>query len=242
MAELPTPPASRQSSESPELQLKQSREAESSAKTLELLDYSLERYLLLLHQHQKLQADLAKKLSSGFFSLAHANYTCPPGRRYGADYYDERMKAIRRMAIRSPPCAEEEKIMDGAEDDPQGECPPDEYRQIFAIDETTNNQQVEEPETSEDKEEADSEVDNTHQVNPSATSDRDSATSESSSKERSRFSDPIHWYGILVSPSLRSAQKSFTEAVEQHLPKLASVVVEMQTVEREIERLRSQLR
>ncbi|KAF4220736.1 hypothetical protein CNMCM5878_003693 [Aspergillus fumigatiaffinis] len=264
MAELPTPPASRQSSESPELQLKQSREAESSAKTLELLDYSLERYLLLLHQHQKLQADLAKKLSSvyfairparsfppgveklmirqGFFSLAHANYTCPPGRRYGADYYDERMKAIRRMAIRSPPCAEEEKIMDGAEDDPQGECPPDEYRQIFAIDETTNNQQVEEPETSEDKEEADSEVDNTHQVNPSATSDRDSATSESNSKERSRFSDPIHWYGILVSPSLRSAQKSFTEAVEQHLPKLASVVVEMQTVEREIERLRSQLR
>jgi hypothetical protein len=132
--------------------------------------------------------------------------------------------------------------MDGAEDDPQGECPPDEYRQIFAIDETTDNQQVEEPETSEDKEDADSEVDNTHQVNPSATSDRDSATSESNSKERSRFSDPIHWYGILVSPSLRSAQKSFTEAVEQHLPKLASVVVEMQTVEREIERLRSQLR
>ncbi|KAF4173945.1 hypothetical protein CNMCM8694_002242 [Aspergillus lentulus] len=243
MAELPTPPASRQSSESPELQLKQSYEAESSAKTLELLDHSLERYLLLLDQHQKLQADLAKKLSSGFFSLAHANYTCPPGRRYGADYYDERMKAIRRMAIRSPPCVEEEKIMDGAEDAPQGECPPDEYRQIFAIDGTTNNQQVEEPETSEDKEEADSEVDNTHQVNTSATSDPDSATSESnSSKERSRFSDPIHWYGILVSPSLRSAQKSFTEAVEQHLPKLASVVVEMQTVEREIERLRSRLR
>ncbi|EAW21905.1 uncharacterized protein NFIA_070760 [Aspergillus fischeri NRRL 181] len=220
MAELPTPPASRQSSESPELQLKQSHEAGSSAKTLELLDHSLERYLLLLDQHQKLQADLAKKLSSGFFSLAHANYTCPPGRRYGADYYDERMKAIRKMAIRSPPCAEKQKNMNG----------------IFAIDETTNDQRVEEPETSKDKEEADTEVDNTRQVSPSATSESDS------SKERPRFSDPIHWYGILVSPSLRSAQRTFTEAVEQYLPKLASVVVEMQTVEREVERLRSQLR
>jgi hypothetical protein len=97
MAELPTPPASRQSSESPELHLKQSNETESSTKTLQLLDHSLERYLLLLDQHQKLQTNLAKELSSGFFSLAHANYTCPPGRRYGADYYDERMKAIRRM-------------------------------------------------------------------------------------------------------------------------------------------------
>ncbi|KAF7170238.1 hypothetical protein CNMCM5623_002715 [Aspergillus felis] len=236
MAELPTPPASRQSSESPELHLKHCDETESSAKTLQLLDHSLERYLVLLDQHQKLQADLAKKLSSGFFSLAHANYTCPPGRRYGADYYDERMKAIRRMAIRSPPRAEEEKIMNGAEDAPQGECPPDEYRQIFAIDETTNNQRVEEPATSEGKEEADSEIGNARQVDPSATSDTDS------SKERSRFSDPIHWYGILVSPSLRSAQRSFTEAVEQYLPKLASVVVEMQTVEREVERLRNQLR
>ncbi|RLM01728.1 hypothetical protein CFD26_100846 [Aspergillus turcosus] len=235
MAELPTPPASRQSSESPELQLKQSHEAESSARTLQLLDHSLEKYLLLLDQHQKLQTDLAKQLSSGFFSLAHANYTCPPGRRYGADYYDERMKAIRKMTIRSPPCAEREEIMSGAEDAPQGECQLDEYRQIFAI-ETTENKRVEEPETSEVKEADDSEVDNTREVDASATSDSDC------SKERSRFSDPLHWYGILVSPSLRSAQRSFTEAVEQYLPKLASVVVEMRTVEREVERLRSELR
>ncbi|RHZ47278.1 uncharacterized protein CDV56_101140 [Aspergillus thermomutatus] len=237
MAELPTPPASRQSSESPpELQLKQSHEAESSAKASQLLDHSLERYLLLLDRHQKLQTDLAKQLSSGFFSLAHANYTCPPGRRYGADYYDERMKAIRKMTIQFPPCTEKKKTVNGAEDVPQGECQLDNYRQIFSIDETTNNQRVEVPETSKGEEAAESEVDNTRQVDPSATSDSDS------SKERSRFSDPIHWYGILVSPSLRSAQTSFTEAVEQCLPKLASVVVEMRAVEREVDRLRSQLR
>jgi hypothetical protein len=138
--------------------------------------------------------------------------------------------------IRSSPCAEKEKIISGAEDAPQEEGQLGDYRQIFEIDETTNDKRVEEPETSKVEEADDSEVDNTRQVDPSATSDSDS------SKERPRFSDPIHWYGILVSPSLRSAQRSFTEAVEQHLPNLASVVVEMRTVEREIERLRSQLR
>lgn len=77
MTELPTPPAC-QSSESPELQLKQSHEAESSAKALEMLDHSLESYLLLLDQHQKLQADLAKKLSSVYFATCRVQLF-PPG-------------------------------------------------------------------------------------------------------------------------------------------------------------------
>jgi hypothetical protein len=78
MAELPTPPASRQSSESPELQLKQSHESESSAKALQLLDHSLEKYLLLLDQHQKLQTDLSKQLSSVSLSFCPVQLI-PPG-------------------------------------------------------------------------------------------------------------------------------------------------------------------
>lgn len=62
-----------------------------------------------------------------------------------------------------------------------------------------------------------------------------------SKKKKFRSSDPIHWYGILVPPYLRSAQKSFTEAVESRLPQLASVVVEMRIVEKEIHRVRSEL-
>ena len=42
-------------------------------------------------------------------------------------------------------------------------------------------------------------------------------------------------------PYLRSAQKSFTEAVEGRLPQLSSVIVEMRTVEKEVERVRSEL-
>jgi len=56
-----------------------------------------------------------------------------------------------------------------------------------------------------------------------------------------RSSDPITWYGILVPPSLRSAQRSFTEAVSEHLPELASVIVAMRAVEKEIKEARSRL-
>ena len=57
-------------------------------------------------------------------------------------------------------------------------------------------------------------------------------------RQRFRSSDPLTWYGILVPPSLRSAQKSFTEAVEKQIPALASVVAEMQAVEKEVDRAR----
>lgn len=81
---------------------------------------------------------------------------------------------------------------------------------------------------------------------PTSDSETDAASSEkaqskSKPKAKSRSSDPLRWYGILVPPSLRNAQKSFTEAVEDDLPGLASVVLDMQTVEKEIGRVRREL-
>lgn len=66
-------------------------------------------------------------------------------------------------------------------------------------------------------------------------------TKPRSSEKTLRSSDPIRWYGILVSPFLRSAQKSFTEAVGGPLPELASVVVEMQAVEKEVKSVRKKI-
>lgn len=57
-----------------------------------------------------------------------------------------------------------------------------------------------------------------------------------------RSDDPIHWYGILVPPSLRTAQKSFTDAMESQVPKLAGAVVEMRALEQKIAQLRTELR
>ena len=56
MAQVPTPPESRQTSASPELQHRGEGAVD--------VDRLLERYLGLLDWHQTLQADLAKQLSS----------------------------------------------------------------------------------------------------------------------------------------------------------------------------------
>lgn len=56
-----------------------------------------------------------------------------------------------------------------------------------------------------------------------------------------RPANPITWYGVLVPPSLRRAQTSFTEAVEVSIPELASTVAEMQSVEAQVAQLRKQI-
>lgn len=79
---------------------------------------------------------------------------------------------------------------------------------------------------------------------PSSTStgdDQQAGDKPQPSKRKPRSSDPLRWYGILVPQSLRSAQKSFAEAVDGQMAELAGVIVEMQAVEKEVTRVRSEL-
>ncbi|KAL4924907.1 uncharacterized protein BDV17DRAFT_295000 [Aspergillus undulatus] len=253
MTQLPTPPASRQSSVLPDAELKQLHIADPPPHLLQSLDDLLERYLQLLDKHQRLQKELASSLSSGFFSLAHANYTCPPGRRYGADYYDERMKASRRVTLKPPSSPGNAEHDTEVEEPPQSDTP---YGPIFAIEPATASAKEEQADVGGQSEPSDSDAktsepelsksDEDYDPVPSAAPNSSEAKSEAdtkpeSAKQKPRTSDPIRWYGILVPPSLRSAQKSFTEAVEGSLPELASTVVAMQVAEKEILRLRTEL-
>lgn len=84
--------------------------------------------------------------------------------------------------------------------------------------------------------------DTTPESDVTSTSEQpDTTTRKPKPIKKFRSSDPITWYGILVPPSLRSGQKSFTEAVDDHLPELASVVVEMRAVEKEVDEVRIRL-
>lgn len=56
-----------------------------------------------------------------------------------------------------------------------------------------------------------------------------------------RSADPIHWYGILVPQSLRRAQDSFANAIDNQVPDLASTAVEMRALEQQIDQLRARL-
>lgn len=69
---------------------------------MQRLDDLHEQYLNALDQYQKARDQLSKHLSSGYMSLAQANFVNTKGRRYGQDYYDERMQAQRAVHISSP--------------------------------------------------------------------------------------------------------------------------------------------
>lgn len=56
-----------------------------------------------------------------------------------------------------------------------------------------------------------------------------------------RSDDAIYWYGILVPPSLRAAQKSFTEGIQTQVPDLAGTIVEMRAFEQKITLVRRKL-
>ncbi|KAL2868463.1 uncharacterized protein BJX67DRAFT_59216 [Aspergillus lucknowensis] len=246
MAQLPTPPASRQSSEIPDAALEQLRIADDPIRSLDAL---LEGYLQLLDKHQKLQRELASELSSGFLSLAHANYTCPPGRRYGADYYDERMKATRRAVLRPPHAGGEDNITELGEPR-EKEQTSNEVFSIISVpsDDEDKPSKLEEglvqpklPNDEKDRGSADSIVNSQDLSNASTSGVEADAKQETLKNKKPQTSDPIRWYGLLVPSSLRSAQKAFTGVVEGNLPELASIVVQMQAAEKEICRLRRKL-
>lgn len=79
---------------------------------------------------------------------------------------------------------------------------------------------------------------------PTSTDADDSGSAPQTSKttpKKFRSDDPIHWYGILVPPSLRTAQKSFTDAIQGQVPELAGAIVEMRVLEERITQLRKEL-
>ena len=118
-----------------------------------------------------------------------------------------------------------------------------------------DNEQAEEKETP-DAEPSDTEPSPDDNPNPKEENKKSTETEDNSStpehpetalkpkhpRKKFHSSDPITWYGILVPPSLRSAQKSFTEAVDNDLPELATVVAKMRAVEKEVDEVRSRLK
>ncbi|KAJ5692195.1 hypothetical protein N7462_001618 [Penicillium macrosclerotiorum] len=253
MTQVPTPPASRLGSEAPEIEVKPT---EASSELRQSLDILLEQYLHLLDRQQKLQSGLAKQLSSGFLSLAHANYTCPPGRRYGVDYYDERMKATRKIAIQSGLDNDITEHGTESQDTMEGSHLHD-FEYDFHLETVTNVTPEDNTEEADDRgkspPKAASPLASQQGITLAIENKTDSAGSQDAGADLStpreskqapkkfRSDDPIHWYGILVPTSLRTAQKSFTEAIQTEVPELAAVTVEMRKMERKIAQLRMDL-
>ncbi|KAI1910752.1 hypothetical protein LOZ12_002206 [Ophidiomyces ophidiicola] len=207
----------------------------SSFASLKAIDALLERYLYLLDEQQRLQHELGKHLSKlalakrishpqAFFSLARANHSCRPGRRYGEECYDERMTAVRKVAL----CPSD--LTSPNTDLPTDTCLshiPQRFTIIKHIASDDNTVIALEPSPS-DRSPANAVAEDQPQV----------ADSPSISKTRPPSIDPLQWFGILTPASLRDAQSSFSSAVDGPIARLLNVVAEMRDVEQTITGLR----
>ncbi|OAX84093.1 hypothetical protein ACJ72_01529 [Emergomyces africanus] len=216
MGQLPTPPAT------PALRADLSGLAsldKSHAELSKELDSVLERYLHLLDRQQRLQDEIGREFSSGFFSLARANTSCPPGRRYGEDYYDERMKAIKKLSIGLP-------STNPGEGSNQTTSNPS-----FAIESALpppSNTEESKTDSEDGNDERDSDTSSTSQS--SNQNEKDKLQQSKKPRNDQKSSNPIN-----------CAQQSFCAALEGPIPALVNVMTEMREVERDVEALRSQL-
>jgi len=166
------------------------------------LDDLWESYLTLLDGYTKAQDEIKRHLNSGFLSLAKAQSSAPLGRRYGQDWYDERMKAEKRVHV-SGDSAEtsDETITAGL--------------QNLRMSLTQNPTKTETKDAANRPTVEGEEPQPTQQPSPPGTpepEDREKSTEDEKTEEADTAKpvNPLRWYGVLVPPELRKAQSAFS--------------------------------
>lgn len=169
------------------------------------LDELWESYLTLLDGYTKAQNEIKTHLNSGFLSLAKAQSSAPLGRRYGQDWYDERMKAERRVHVSSDASETSDDAITASLQHlsislAQG---PDESESKKCTDQPTVEDETSQP---------------AQQPSPPGTPEpepRQEPTNDKKSEEpeKPKPVNPLRWYGILVPPELRKAQSAFSAVI-----------------------------
>jgi len=220
---LPSPPLSRSNTPGSEQQkdLVTDTDTDTSKDTLsQRLDALLEQYLHLLDQYTTLREDLSNSFSSAFFTLAHAQRasTLGAGRRYGQEYYDDRMKAQRLVKVDN--------------DAPRHGLVWKVSRKVAPT--RKDNVDLQSREKEDDvSQEVKGQTKDAPEVEEDSTNERE--------KQDPATRDPITWFGILAPSALRQSQSHFTRLVEDQIPDLLSIESKMRRVEGQIWLLREEL-
>ncbi|KAG6057837.1 hypothetical protein E4U17_000866 [Claviceps sp. LM77 group G4] len=224
------------------------------------IDLLLQRHLILLDQYTHLRAHLSRLQSSTFQDLARANFSAPRGQRFGQEQYDERMRASRRMRLRGGEPVKfcvvrtdndggyegERGAGDGnGRDDTKRE--EDTQRQNKMGEDGKGERDGNGAENGNGREDANEET-NTEEGEDDDDDDDEKGTTEDANdaenggdkipRSRNPPNDPLRWFGLLTPTPLRAAQGHAIQAVEEVIPRLASVMAEMQHVEIEVRRAR----
>ncbi|RPB19429.1 hypothetical protein L211DRAFT_871302 [Terfezia boudieri ATCC MYA-4762] len=165
-------------------------------------------YLDLIDTYTELQKDICRNFSEGYLSIAQANFSSNTGRRYGQDFYDERMKAMKGVEIsyedtrKSPTFKPRHFPLEGepievSEKDDAGKTSGVRRRkggkeETFKETFSEGKPQIKTPNT-------DTQLD-----------DEEGETSASPPIKKDPR-DPLKWFGIFVPPALKIAQLRFSD-------------------------------
>lgn len=184
--------------------------------SLESIDELLARYLGLLHEYTELRTQLSAHQASMFGNLARANFAAERGLRYGPDHFDGRMQALVRLSV--------------TEGDSGSEAAAS-----FAV--TRPKKEVKaEAEDNKTKEKEDDEKEKLQDDQDAETKPKTKKSSKK--KEPAGPRDPLQWFGVLTPMALRQAQNEAIEAIDNIVPRLATLNAEMAAVEIEVRRAR----
>ena len=203
-------------------------------------------YLQYLDTYKTSQDILQQHMSTGFLSLARANFNARNGvRRYGKDFYHERAVATRiihvdvgddgrprldtarKGQIQTPVSHEADVASDTRAGGDNGKVP--EQQPSPPTTPESSVKRIERPSREDEK----------------ATEPSDGATKTTESSAMSKEpleSDPLRWFGILVPRELRSAQLSFSSAMDNAVTNCANAARGMREIEVQIRRLRKEVR
>ncbi|KAI0128360.1 hypothetical protein BJ170DRAFT_324695 [Xylariales sp. AK1849] len=179
---------------------------------VDITDTLLERYLHLLHEYTTLRAELSDLQIEMYQNIARANFSGERGMRYGQDYYDDRMRASRKMHVTM---------------DTTGTT------SFHVVDEDQFSMRSSKAATK-----STTEIEKGTDLGQSVVDDTQAEKEDSTSANKPTKKDPLKWFGLLTPMSLRHAQTQGTRVVEQVIPKLVTINAEMAQIEIEVRRAR----
>ena len=202
-------------------------------------------YLRHLDAYTTAQKTLQQHMRSGFFSLSRANFNARPGMRYGRDYFHDRAVAMRRVEV--------------TQDDDQGSdgrLRLSVVKRLSVSDDERNDdaaekdgptreglQQPSPPATPDFGDDQTKTASDQYTGNLDATEEKyDGSEAKQAKSKLPLEADPLRWYGILVPQELRSAQASFSSAVDEGIAGAVNASRAMREVEIEIRKLRKEIR
>jgi hypothetical protein len=170
------------------------------------LDELWESYLTLLDAYTKAQDEIKKHLNSGFLSLAKAQSSAPLGRRYGQDWYDERMKAEKRVCVSGDPAETSDETITAS-------------LRNLRISLAQKSKNTESKDAANQSTVEGEKPEPTQQPSPPGTpepEDREESTEDEKTEEAQRAKpvNPLRWYGVLVPPELRKTQSAFSAVLD----------------------------